>query len=236
MSLIYTNIQHDFRKRNGLSCNEYVLCDMIFFLSSKETSNVPGWCYMSRNVMADDIGLSKQGLLNMIDRLIDEGLLIRNEQTKFLKTSEKWQVVYFTDGKQSLPLDGKQTILEGGKQTLPNNNTINNNKEDKKDNPAQKLEKIKKRKDKFFADLLEWKSKNTDKYPAKMLQAFFDYWSEVNKNGSKMRYDAQDYFDINRRLITWRKNTTDAEINLQWKSHWELVQKKTTDLFTTSKT
>jgi len=39
-----------------------------------------------------------------------------------------------------------------------------------------------------------------------MLRAFYDYWTEKNENGKKMRFEMQKVFDINRRLTTWAKN------------------------------
>jgi len=43
-------------------------------------------------------------------------------------------------------------------------------------------------------------------YPQKMLDAFFNYWSEANKTGTQMRYEMQKTFEIERRLITWQNN------------------------------
>lgn len=71
MALNYTNIQHNFRKENNLSLNEYVLCDMIFYLSKKSDSKVPNWCYMSKETMAKEIGLSKQSIITLIKKLCD---------------------------------------------------------------------------------------------------------------------------------------------------------------------
>lgn len=43
-------------------------------------------------------------------------------------------------------------------------------------------------------------------YPAGMLQSFFNYWSEKNANGRKMRFEMQKTFDVKRRLSTWANN------------------------------
>jgi hypothetical protein len=132
--LVYTNIQHEFRKRHKLTCNEYVLCDMVFYLSSQAESNVPGWCYMSREKMAEEVGLSKQSVLNIIEKMIGAGFLEKNGQTCYLRTTQKWQEAYFTNGKESLPTDnkvvpsGKESLPETGKESLPHNNSSDNNK------------------------------------------------------------------------------------------------------------
>lgn len=40
----------------------------------------------------------------------------------------------------------------------------------------------------------------------KMLREFYDYWTEMNEGGRKMRFEMQKVFDIGRRLKTWEKN------------------------------
>lgn len=102
-NLAYTTIIHEFRRQNELSCLEYVLLDMIYHLQVSPRSAVKDWCYMKRETMAEEIGITKRGLLGMIDRLIESGFLIRNDETKFLKTTEKWFCVYFTDSEESSP-------------------------------------------------------------------------------------------------------------------------------------
>ena len=140
--LVYTNIQHNFRKKHNLSCNEYVLLDMIYVLHTNPDNKLDNWCYMSKNNLAKEIGISKMGLMKMIDRLVVDGFIIKNDATKHLRTTEKWWSNYVDNqgkeslpmvnkvyqvSKQSLPDGGKQSLPHGGKQSLPNNNTIDNN-------------------------------------------------------------------------------------------------------------
>ena len=40
-------------------------------------------------------------------------------------------------------------------------------------------------------------------YPEAMLTKFCDYWTELNKSKTKMRYEGEKFFDIKRRLNTW---------------------------------
>lgn len=128
MGLVFTTIQHKFRKLNKLTCNEYVLADMIYKLSTSPLSEIKGWCYMSRPTMADEMGLSKQSILNLIDCLIEKGFIKKDEKTSYLKTTRAWDLVYFIDGvgKESLLAKGKESLPQKGKESLPNNNTLNN--------------------------------------------------------------------------------------------------------------
>lgn len=45
-----------------------------------------------------------------------------------------------------------------------------------------------------------------EKYGKEMCRDFFEYWTESNPNGKKMRFEMQKVFDINRRMATWNKN------------------------------
>ncbi len=44
-------------------------------------------------------------------------------------------------------------------------------------------------------------------YDKKMLSDFLDYWTEPNKNGSKMRFEMEKTWDLNKRLKRWNKNS-----------------------------
>ena len=196
MALNYTNIQHNFRKENNLSLNEYVLCDMIFYLSKKSTSKVPNWCYMSKETMAKEIGLSKQSIITLIKKLCDLGYLEKQEVTGFVKTTPIWELVYFTDGKVSLPLVqkvfnfGKESLPNDGKESLPNNNTYNNNNN------------IENRKLKFSETLKDF----VEIYGSDFIKEFYDYWTEPNKSNTKFKQELQTTWSLERRLSTWAKN------------------------------
>lgn len=41
-------------------------------------------------------------------------------------------------------------------------------------------------------------------YGKEMLRAFYDYWTEKNPNGKKMRFEMQKVFDVSKRLATWQ--------------------------------
>ena len=127
MSQFYTTIIHPVRKQLNLSCNEYCVLDTIMRMQNNESN----WCYMSRETMAKDLDLSKQSILNIINKLIDLGLLTRNVSTKHLRVTALFQEQInnyknFTDGKETL-VEQSKNFTENGKKTLPNNNTNNNN-------------------------------------------------------------------------------------------------------------
>ena len=64
------------------------------------------------------------------------------------------------------------------------------------------------RKEKFYASLVPF----VDKYGKDMIREFFDYWSEMNRSKSKMRFEQQSTWELALRLKTW--------------ADWEKIPKK----------
>ena len=80
--------------------------------------------------------------------------------------------------------------------------TINGRRKEKIDVQAEKLENLKKRKDKFYDSLIPYVAK----YGKEMIREFFDYWSEMNKSQTKMRFELERTWEVGRRLGTWDRN------------------------------
>ena len=55
------------------------------------------------------------------------------------------------------------------------------------------------RKESFYQSLVPY----VGQYPKEMIRAFFDYWSELNKSETKMRYELEKTWELPRRLATW---------------------------------
>lgn len=124
----YTTILHERREKLGLSVLEYCIADTVYKLSRPI-------CYLSRTKMAKLFGITKMGTIKAIDRLVEKGIIEKNEEGH-LTTTQKWytEVEAYEEqfGKQSLP-DGAKSLPSGkqslpvGKQSAPNINNYNNN-------------------------------------------------------------------------------------------------------------
>ncbi|MEJ8768509.1 hypothetical protein [Prevotella sp. HCN-7019] len=55
------------------------------------------------------------------------------------------------------------------------------------------------RKNVFYQSLVSF----VGQYPKEMIRAFFDYWSELNKSETKMRYELEKTWELSRRLSAW---------------------------------
>jgi hypothetical protein len=74
-----------------------------------------GWCYVGKQRLADELGLSKQGIYKVIDRLMERKLLIKNDKG-WIKVS--LEGVNSVDSQLSLPVN---SVYSGGQLSLPNN-------------------------------------------------------------------------------------------------------------------
>ena len=54
----------------------------------------------------------------------------------------------------------------------------------------------------FYQKISEFK----DIYHKEMLRAFYDYWTEKNPSGKKMRFEMQKTFELSKRLAYWKNN------------------------------
>jgi len=77
------------------------------------------------------------------------------------------------------------------------------NVEVKKAEQAKKLAAAKaatlKRRDVFYQSLIPY----VERYGKDMIRAFFDYWSELNKSETKMKFETNQTWEVAKRLATW---------------------------------
>lgn len=75
--------------------------------------------------------------------------------------------------------------------------------EAKKAEQAKKLAAAKaatlKRRDVFYQSLIPY----VERYGKEMIRAFFDYWSELNKSETKMKFETNQTWEVAKRLATW---------------------------------
>lgn len=66
-----------------------------------------------------------------------------------------------------------------------------------------------KRKQKFGQDLIPY----IETYGKAMIRQFYDYWSEPNKSGSRMRFEQEKTWELSRRLCRWANNNKQYDRN-----------------------
>jgi len=86
----YAHLEYEVLHKLEISITEYWLLDMVYQLSRD------GWCYKSLQSIANDMRLTKNGVVKMRDRLIGRGLLKKNIKGH-LKTEVSYNSVYRLD-------------------------------------------------------------------------------------------------------------------------------------------
>lgn len=132
----FAHLQYQVLYDLEISIAEYFLLDMIYQLSRN------GWCNKRLDNIAYDMNITRRGVIQMRDRLIERDLLHKGIANR-LKTTEKVHKVYLIDDRrtQKSEQSSKKSVLSSIKseQSFPKNNnrtTLDkeiNNKEKGKD-------------------------------------------------------------------------------------------------------
>lgn len=54
--------------------------------------------------------------------------------------------------------------------------------------------------------MVEARTSALNKYSDEMINDFIEYWCEPNRTKKKLRFEAQKFFSMGRRLATWARN------------------------------
>jgi biotin operon repressor len=213
-TLEFTNIRHDVRRKSGLLLNEYVLLDMVYHLQVNPKSTNQGWCYMAQDTIGNELGITRQGVSKMIKKLVGLGWLIKDEETKYIKTTEKWYNLYLTNDVNlvaqgvNLVAEGVNSVAQECKLSLHNNNTYT--KKDKQyDNITQNS----------VEELIT--NEHIETYGNEMINEFLEYWNQPI--GNKLRFQKERTFHINGRLSKWFANSKNIPTII---SHNKLINDK----------
>jgi len=109
----YATLLYEVRRVLDVSFTEYVYLDMVHKLSYDR------WCNKSLENCADDLGITKRGMLKMKNRLIERGLLKKNDDG-YLKVTDK----YIKAAVNSVPKAGN-LVPKTGELSSPKNNNRN---------------------------------------------------------------------------------------------------------------
>lgn len=101
-----------------------------------------------------------------------------------------------TDPQTDLPIKNNKNI-----KNIKNNNIKKLSKESKEKKVAAKAATLA-RKDEFYNSLVPF----IEKYGKETTRKFFDYWSEMNRSETKMRFELQPTWETSRRLVIWSNN------------------------------
>jgi DNA-binding MarR family transcriptional regulator len=115
----FAHLQYSVLKQFNMSPAEYWYLDMVYYLSRD------GWCYKSLENIANDMNMTKNGVVKLRDRLIEKGLVIKNRKGQ-VKSSVMYNKVYLTDSQPYNLVTNCTTKYNGAVQqsSTKNNNRI----------------------------------------------------------------------------------------------------------------
>ena len=171
----------------------------FFLLNEFNTRSWQNPIDIPNKLITVSIGISEKALIDIRNRLQQKGLITFESGNKKAKSPSYY-----------LPEVSKKVSNEVSKNSSRYNNvrgdSINKTKtEDKETTPDGVAKKdaaiaaTRSRKQRFHDSLIPY----VEKYGKAMIREFFDYWSEMNKSCTKMRYEQQPTWETDRRLATW---------------------------------
>ena len=86
----YTMVLHSARKKLDISINEYCFADSVHKLSTTH-SPISGWCFASKEQLGKSLGVTRQSIHAMINRLKAKGLIEVDPATGYLRSSQLWR-------------------------------------------------------------------------------------------------------------------------------------------------
>lgn len=156
---------------------EYALMERIYFLSHNKANIHNGWCWASRQTLADDIGYTKRGIIKAIDRLAELGLIEKNDRKWVAPTILYHKIAHEKIGElrpQSVNSVHQSNSVNGELSTPVSVNSVHQSGELSSPkyidiNKERKEEKIKLHSQKFSEENIQGESEN-DLSPSETLQ------------------------------------------------------------------
>ena len=189
------------------------ICLYFFILDECNKRDWPDAIELPNGRILFETGLSERALVESRNRLQQKGFISfesgsrRSKSPTYCLQYEGKKV-----GKKVGKTEGKTGGKTGGKTPSRDNNvrgdsiikTKTKTKETTSDEVVKKDAAIAatlSRKERFYESLVPF----VEKYGAAMIREFFDYWSEMNKSQTKMRFEQQPTWETSLRLVTWAK-------------------------------
>ena len=165
----------------------YSWVEINIFMYAMRTSN-DGAISVSLQKIADEFGITRGIARHAVDKLVEDGFL---KKTSFAQSSHKVRTKFA----QSSHSDVANT--QQVKEALRTKFAQSSHKVRTKF--AQDVDQ---RKHSFGELLIPYISQ----YGKQEIRRFFDYWTEMNPNGQKMRFEKEKTFEVSKRLARWNMN------------------------------
>lgn len=215
-SMTYLDLINRFWARNRIDpLKPNDICLYFFILDEYNKREWPNAIELPNGRIIFETGLSERALVDARNRLQQKGFISfesgnRRSKSPVYCLQYEGKNVGKTAGKSVGKTVGKTAGKTEGKNSSRNNNVrgdsiIKTKIKDKEDTPNGASKKdaahaaTLARKQEFYNSLVPY----VEKYGKDMIREFFDYWSEMNRSQTMMRFEQQRTWETKRRLSTW---------------------------------
>ncbi|WP_111682191.1 hypothetical protein [Winogradskyella tangerina] len=143
--------------------------------------------------LASELMISAQSIRTSLFKLSDSNAIVLKPTNRFTLIT----IVNYDNYQTAKSYSNKQNNTQLTNNQHSNNKQSTTTKERNKNNKANK-EKIELRRKKFKNQVFEH-----SQYDFKILNSFYNHWSELNIDKSRMRFENERFFEIDKRLSKW---------------------------------
>lgn len=155
-----------------------------------------GQLITSNKNLAAELRLSVQSIRTALSKLRETDYIKIKTTNRFTLIT----VVNYNEYQTARSKNNKPTNSQTTERQQSNNNQSTTTKEGNKEKKVNK-EKIEDRCKKFKKQVFAH-----SQYDLKILESFFNYWSELDTQVEQMRFENQRFFEIDKRLEKWKLN------------------------------
>lgn len=181
-------------------------------------ANEDGVVFFSTRKLAELCGLTRQNIRSILTNLSKKGDLVIAATATCNPTSNPTsnpRLTFVTICNFDTYKVGKRKVTQQTTQQVTQDKTT----------LSKSKRSLKEREHEFGASLIPY----VEKYSKETIRAFFNYWTEKNKSGTKMRFELEKTWETAKRLQTWasrekvQKSTTalkPSEMNYDKDNDW----------------
>lgn len=146
--------------------------------------------------LATELLISVQSTRTAIMKLVESGWIITKPTNRFTLIT----IVDYDYYQTAKTKSNRQNNIQATSNQHSKNKPTTTTKESNKDNKSIK-EIIEVRREIFKKQVFSHTN-----YKIKVLESFFDYWSEFDTEKAKMRFETERFFEVEKRLKKWLAN------------------------------
>ena len=162
--------------------------EINIYMFVKQNMDKDGTIKPSFQQIADEFGTTRGKVRHLLEKFFTEGLLIRTT------SAQPPHNLRTTSAQTTLDIKGSESDSRTTSAQPPHNlRTTSAQNCSKKD--------LQTRAHDFGLKLVPY----MEQYGKTLIRAFYDYWTESNEGGNRMRFEKEKTFDIKRRLERWHK-------------------------------